>query len=96
MFSEAHIESLLTQYASELNDSGAMLRNAERWETETYASDGQDILDFVNIRFALLDETIERLSEPNAPRALFLERTGWGEKSNPIEWAEDDGTREGA
>ena len=95
-FSEAHIESLLTQYAGELNDSGAMLRNAERWETETYASDGQDILDFVNIRFALLDETIERLSQPNAPRALFLERTGWGEKSNPIEWAEDDGTREGA
>ena len=50
----------------------------------------------MNIRFALLDETIERLSQPNAPRALFLERTGWGEKSNPIEWAEDDGTREGA
>lgn len=88
VFSEAHIEALLTQFAHELNDSGAMLRNAERWETETYAADGQDILDFANIRFALLDETIERLSEPDAPRALFLERTQWQDKGNPIEWAD--------
>lgn len=88
VFSEAHIEALLAQYAHELNASGAMLRNAERWGTEDYAADGSGIAEFAGIRFALLDETIERLSEPDAPRALFLERTQWQDKGNPIEWAD--------
>ena len=47
---------LTKRYMAELNDSGAMLRNAVRWETEDYAADGYPILDYAILRFELLDE----------------------------------------
>lgn len=80
------IERLTDQYEHELNDSGAMLRNAERWETECYAADGQEILDYAEIRFALLDETIERIVDDPEASVLFLERTQYEGKGSPMEW----------
>ena len=81
-----NIEQLTDQYEHELNDSGAMLRNAERWGTENYAADAQEILDYVEIRFPLLDEVIEKIAEHSDESILFLERTQFEGKGNAIEW----------
>lgn len=79
-----NLEALTSQYARELNESGAMVRNAERWGTDHYSADGYMILDFASIRFPLLDEVFERLARGD--RAPFLERTQYEGKGTPIEW----------
>ena len=89
VLSEQNIEAIIAGYCRELNDSGAMLRNAERWETEHYTEDGFEILDFMYIRFALLDDTISRLISEEGERPLFLERTQYEGKGTPIEWAQE-------
>ena len=80
------IERLTDQYEHELNDSGAMRRNAERWGTENYLADAQDIVDFADARFALLDETIARIAENPTESVIFLERTQFEGKGSAIEW----------
>ena len=80
------IERLTDQYEHELNDSGAMRRNAERWGTENYLEDAQDIVDFADARFALLDETIARIAENPTESVIFLERTQFEGKGSAIEW----------
>ena len=80
------IERLTDRYAHELNDSGAMRRNAERWGTENYLADAQDILDFAEIRFALLDETMARIAENPGESVTFLERTQFEGKGSAIVW----------
>lgn len=80
------IEALTDQYEHELNDSGAMRRNAECWGTEVYIADAQEILEFAEIRFDLLNETIERIAAEPGESALFLERTQYEGKGSLIEW----------
>lgn len=84
VLSMENLEALTSQYARELNESGAMVRNADRWETDNYSADGYMLLDYASIRFPLLDETFERLARGD--RALFLERTQYEGKGTPIEW----------
>lgn len=80
------VQELTEAYAHELNASGAMARNAERWGTERYEADGFEISDFASVRFALLDETIRRLAQEPEGRAPFLERTQYEGKGTPIQW----------
>ena len=67
----------------ELNDSGAMARNAGRWQTERYFSDGQEILDFAAWRQDIVDRAIALITgtEGEVP---FLSATGYEQKGGPI------------
>jgi len=54
-----NIEEKLLRYSAELNDSGAMLRNAERWNKDHSESDPFEILNYTDMRMELLDRTVE-------------------------------------
>ena len=71
-FDAETVEALVGQYAHELNDSGAMARNAERWETENYAADGYELVAFAAERIALLDEPVRAMSAGEEIDLRFL------------------------
>ena len=81
--SEAFIEELVMRYAHELNDSGAAARNAERWGIERYSADGQEILTFANMRFLLIDDTVEYFLMHKGP-IEFLQYLDYENKSKQI------------
>jgi len=61
------VEALVAQYAHELNDSGAALRNAMRWNSDHAIADGYAILVYCQIRFPLLDRLFETLAQSGEP-----------------------------
>ncbi len=62
IFTQENIAGLLEQYAVELADSGAMMRNEMRWGTGMAYPEGQEILDFASTRFAIVDEIIAEIA----------------------------------
>lgn len=60
-FTYETVEQLVSGYMHELNDSGAFMRNAERWELEVSQADASQILDYCSVRFGMLDEAVERI-----------------------------------
>lgn len=75
VFTQENIAGLLEQYAIELADSGAMMRNEERWGTGIAAPEGQGILDFAATRFFILDELIAGIAGTEG-RIDFLNEDG--------------------
>lgn len=53
-----NIEEKVTQFSHELNDSGAILRNSERWGNRNPVSETFEILNYVQMRFAILDDLV--------------------------------------
>ena len=91
VFSEESVPALAERFAAELNDSGAMAREAERWQMEQYVADPQSLLDFWHVRLAAMDETIGRIAEGDVE---FLTLSQYQEKGGPTrvpdESEEDD------
>lgn len=83
-FDTETVEALVGQYAHELNDSGAMARNADRWETENYAADGYELVAFAAERIALLDEPVRAMSAGEEIDLRFLEKTNYDDKGTPL------------
>ena len=50
-----NIEEKVNRFSSELNDSGAILRNSERWGNDNPISEPFEILNYVQMRFDILD-----------------------------------------
>ena len=67
LFSYESVQTIVEACAAKLNDSGAMARDAERWQTERYTADGQEILDFYAQRLTLLDSAVSRMAAGDAP-----------------------------
>ena len=67
-----NIEKYIEQYVHELNDSGAWMRNAERWELEEYFADGNGMLNYAADRLALLDRTFEAIRDAEGPLEMFV------------------------
>lgn len=86
IFSEENITKLAEGFAEELNRSGAMVRDAERWELDQYISEYQNILDYWFIRMTVLDEAIAQISEGDVN---FLTFSQYHEKGGPI-WISKD------
>ncbi len=61
------VETLVAQYAHELNDSGAALRNAMRWNSDHAIADGYAILVYCQIRFPMFDRLFETLAQSGDP-----------------------------
>ena len=53
-----NIEEKLIRFSYELNDSGAMVRNAERWGNDNPVSEIFEIQNYVQMRFTLLDDLV--------------------------------------
>ena len=66
------IEAYTTRYAEELNESGAFLRNADRWGTNESMADYSKILNYVSMRFPLLDDVLETMVEKKDEPMDFL------------------------
>ena len=57
LFTEENIQNMVDGYVSELDASGAYMRDAILWRGEPYLADGYEIITFATEHFAILDET---------------------------------------
>lgn len=55
VFNEETVQTLVDGYVSELDASGAYVRDAMRWRGDAYFADGSEILAFASEHFPLLD-----------------------------------------
>ena len=62
-----NVQMFIEQYMHELNDSGAAIRNARRWEKEETPADGSGIVSFMADRLALLDQRFEEIAAHEGP-----------------------------
>ena len=72
VFVQENVAMLLEQYANELSESGAMMRNEMRWNMGMSYPDGYEILEFAGSRFTALDGIIAQIAETEGSIA-FLE-----------------------
>ena len=87
VFSDGNVPALVERLAEELNDSGAMARDAERWQTGQYIAEPQKILDFWPIRTAVMDETIARIAGGDVG---FLTLSQYQEKGGPTRMPDEE------
>ena len=57
---------LIEQYVHELGDSGAFMRDSERWEKGSFYPDGYEIVDFAGMRFYMMDEWVAQMVQEGA------------------------------
>ena len=86
VFSDESVPALSERFAEELNDSGAMARDAERWQTEQYIAEPQKILDFWPLRMAVVDDAITRIAGGDVD---FLTLSQYHEKGGPVRIPEE-------
>ena len=61
-FTSETVEAYIAQYVHELGDSGAFMRDSERWEKGSFYPDGYEIVDFAGTRFDMIDEWVASLA----------------------------------
>jgi len=83
VFSEEKLEERVNQYTFELGESGALMREAERWGKEMYYPDGYELIDFAAIRWPLIDQAMELLIQTDGP-VDFLSATNYEQKAGAI------------
>lgn len=71
-FTYETVEAHVNQYIYELNDSGAFARNAQKWGVNASEADGTKILNYVSMRFPLLDDVLETMVEKKDEPMDFL------------------------
>ncbi len=71
IFTTEHIMGLLNQYFNELSASGALARNAERWDLEM-DTEGYKILEYTEMRFAALDQAMDIAEKREGRTPPFL------------------------
>ena len=65
-FTGETVEMLIEQYVHELGDSGAFMRDSERWEKGSFYPDGYEIVDFAGMRFYMMDEWVAQMVQEGA------------------------------
>lgn len=72
-FSVEAIREITQGYMDELNNSGAFRREYDRWARSTGTADNTAILNYCEMRFQLLDKTIEEIaSAPSEPIGFLV------------------------
>ena len=64
---------IFEQYQSELTDSGALLRNAERWGTRINEAVLEQMNGFVSTRIELLDAVMDGLADCKELEVFLLD-----------------------
>ena len=65
-----HVTQLLEGFSREMRDSGALLRNAQRWDLSVDDTGGMNIAAFAQMRFDAVDRAVEALLEEECPAFL--------------------------
>lgn len=82
------LEERVNRCASELNDSGAAARNAQRWNHEWHVVDGYKLIAFAGMRFAVLDTVFEKIAQYDG-KLEMLDYTDYENRSCPLaQWLE--------
>ena len=77
------LERRLEEYVLLLGESGALMRDAERWESGVSYPDGYEFIVFAGMRWPLLDEAMELLVTTDGP-VDFLSQSGYDRKAGDI------------
>lgn len=72
IFSEERLEERITRYQELIGDSGALMRDAEKWQTGVGYPDGYDIVTFSGLRWPILDRAIELIATNGGEPVEFL------------------------
>jgi len=72
IFSEERLEERITRYQELIGDSGALMRDAEKWQTGVGYPDGYDIVTFSGLRWPILDRAIELIATNGGAPVEFL------------------------
>lgn len=83
IFDVNHIADIVTHYAMQLQDSGALLRNNQRWGQET-STEAYEFIDFAEIRFAAIDGAIDQIANSGEGFPSFLRNMDPETKFAPI------------
>ena len=86
-FSEENIEKLVDKCIDLVNNSGAMLRNSVRWERNVEVAEADEILNFMEIHYASMDEAME-IIRSSGDEVAFLTLSEYEKKSGPFFWEE--------
>ncbi|MED9821474.1 MAG: CotH kinase family protein [Christensenellales bacterium] len=80
VLSMERLEERIQGYAHELADSGAMLREAERWGSEATYPDGYELTTFAAMRWTRMDAAMEKLMNTVGP-VDFLSASNYAAKA---------------
>ena len=83
IFSMEYLEGKLEEYTVELGESGALMRDAERWGNYMTYPDGYEFITFADMRWPLLDEAMEMLITTEGP-VPFLTASNYNQKAGAI------------
>ena len=72
VFTVEHMEQLLNQFSSELENSGARWRNAERWGTPEHGEAVYELSAFAAARIEVLDLAMKMFEDPELDYPPFL------------------------
>ena len=78
-----YLESKIGEYTMLLGESGALMRDAERWGNYMTYPDGYELITFAEMRWPLLDEAMETILTTQGP-VDFLEKTNYNQKAGDI------------
>ncbi len=83
IFSLEYLEGKIEQYTFELGETGALMRDAERWGNFMTYPDGYELVTFAEMRWPLLDQAMETLISTEGP-VVFLSASNYNQKAGAI------------
>ena len=83
IFNEEALERRLEEYVLLLGESGALMRDAERWGNGMTYPDGYEFITFASVRWPLMDEAMELLIRTDGP-VNFLSQSNYAQKAGEI------------
>ena len=83
IFSEENLQRHIEAYTNLLGESGALMREAERWGTDMYYPDGYELIDFASVRWPLIDQAMDMLIKTDGP-VDFLSASNYAKKGGDI------------
>ena len=83
IFSMEALEVRIEEYTVLLGESGALMRDAERWGNDMTYPDGYEFITFAAMRWPLIDEAMELLVTTDGP-VDFLSQSGYDWKAGDI------------
>ena len=83
VLSVEYLEGKIAEYTVLLGESGALMRDAERWGNYMTYPDGYELITFADMRWPLLDEAMETILSTQGP-VDFLEKTNYNQKAGDI------------
>lgn len=86
VLSMEYLEEKIAEYTVLLGESGALMRDAERWGSFMTYPDGYELVTFAEMRWPKLDEAMEMIM---AGDVEFLTASNYAQKAGPI-WLETE------